>query len=413
MPIILSLLIVFIAILHLYHNWRIQPHSLYLSAALGIIAIVFITHYYFIYGTSVEALAFFFIHFTPLQFLLGPFLLFYVRGTLSDQYRLRRRDAWHFVPALLDFAFRSWYYFMPWSYKLGLASEMVQDIRRLHEIGNQFFPPTQIMLPLRFVSNFGYTLFALWMVLMFRRHYPSRKSIPVRDAQPVIRFLFYMLGACLLAELSFLVLVFRFFTDKSLGVFSFINDPLLLFSALGIVSIPILVQMYPQILYGIPSWHPARPQPLEALVTGQETIASTSQDGESEDDLANNTSQDAAAHFEELAVRIRRCMDEDQPWLDPDFSLETLAGQLNVPRHHLYYCFNKILNTRFIQLRSACRIRHAQQLIDQGAMREKTLEAIGLECGFSSRGTFMTTFREITGMTPREYLRSGESDRRH
>jgi AraC-like DNA-binding protein len=289
----------------------------------------------------------------------------------------------------------------------------VQDVRRLHEIGNIFFPPTQVILPLRVISIFGYTLFALWKVLKFKRHYPSRKSIPVRDAQPVIRFLMYMLGACLLVDLSFLVLVFRFFMDKSLGLASFIHDPLLLFSALGIISIPILIQMYPQILYGIPSWQPAGIQPGEVAVTGQETIASSRQAGESDDDLSNTTSPDAAAHFEELAVRIRRCMDEDQPWLDPDFSLETLAEQLNVPRHHLYYCFNKILNTRFIQLRSACRIRYAQQLIDQGAMREKTLEAIGRECGFSSRGTFMTTFREITGMTPREYLRSGESDRRH
>jgi len=289
---------------------------------------------------------------------------------------------------------------------------MVQDIRRLHEIGNQFFPPTQIMLPLRFVSNLGYTLFALWMVLMFRLHYPSRKSIPVKDAKPVIRFLFYMLGACLLAELSFLVLVFRFFMDKTLGVFSFIYDPLLMLSAMGIISIPILVQLFPHILYGIPSWQPAGIHPDGAAVPAQKTKESLRENGQT-DDRPMSVSPDGEAHFEQLADRIRRFMEEEQPWLDPDFSLESLADQLKVPRHHLYYCFNKILKTRFIQLRSSCRIRYAQKLIDQGAMRNKTLEAIGMECGFSSRGTFMTTFREITGMTPREYLRSGESDNRH
>jgi AraC-like DNA-binding protein len=256
---------------------------------------------------------------------------------------------------------------------------------------------------------FGYTLFALWLVLMFRRHYPSRKSIPVRDAQPVIRFLFYMLGACLLAELSFLVLVFQFFMDKSLGLSSFIHDPLLLLSLIGIISIPILVQMYPQILYGIPRWHPAGHHPDDGVAEEQETKESTRHAGES-DNLPMTASPDAEAHFEQLAVRIRQFMEEAQPWLDPDFSLESLAEQMKVPRHHLYYCFNKILKTRFIQLRSTCRIRHAQKLIDEGAMRDKTLEAIGLECGFSTRGTFMTTFREVTGMTPREYLRSGDSN---
>jgi AraC-like DNA-binding protein len=102
-------------------------------------------------------------------------------------------------------------------------------------------------------------------------------------------------------------------------------------------------------------------------------------------------------------------MNDQRPWLAHDFSMDDLGKILDVPRHHVYYCFSNILKTRFTRLRAECRVRHAQSLIENGGTQEKTLEAIGLESGFSSRGTFMATFREVTGMTPGDYLRSMEA----
>lgn len=400
MPVIISLLILFIACLHLYHNWRIQPHSLYLSFALAIIALMFVTHYYFLFGASVTALAILFIHFTPLHLLLGPFLLFYVRGTLRDRYRLKPRDAWHFVPALLDLISRGGYMLKPWSYKMAIAAEMVEDVRRLHEIGNQFFPPTQIALPLRFVSMIGYTIFAGYLIFKFRRHYSEQKRIPAEEAQPVIRFLGFMLGACLLAEASFLILTIRFFRYPELGATYFTGDPLLMISALGIISIPVWMQLFPQILYGIPKMRESANATLERSAKATTPLASIP-----EIDASVNT----IASFMQLADAVKHLMQTEQPYLDPNFSLEDLATRMEVPRHHLYYCFNNHLKTKFTQLRSAYRVKHAQGLIQQGATREKTLEAIGMESGFATRGTFISTFRELTGMTPGDYQRKVEA----
>jgi AraC-like DNA-binding protein len=420
MPLIITLLIVFLAALHLFHNWRIQPHSLYLSAALGIIALLFITHYIFIYGTSEFWLAVFFIHFTPLHFLLGPLLFFYVRGTLSDNHRLNRSDAWHFLPMVLDLIFRADYFFTPWSLKMDLAREMVRDIRTLHQIGTTFFPPTQVIMPLRFLSMIGYTVFSLWLVQHFRRQYPTRKRIPIEAASPVIRFLFYMLAISLLAEMAFFTLVIMFVSDNSLDASYFMNDPLLIITALGIASIPVLIQIYPQVLYGIPRWrsHAMTKEKRGKTTTillpalqedpGNVSAATVTRDPllRVDEDPWQNVH---LSEFQALSDRILQVMNEQRPWLAHDFALDDLAKIMDVPRHHIYYCFNNILKTRFTLLRTECRVRHAQCLIQNGGTQTKTLEAIGLESGFSTRGTFITTFREVTGMTPGDYLRMVEA----
>jgi AraC-like DNA-binding protein len=115
------------------------------------------------------------------------------------------------------------------------------------------------------------------------------------------------------------------------------------------------------------------------------------------------------SEFQALSDRIMQVMDEQRPWLAHDFSLDDLAKIMDVPRHHLYYCFNNILKTRFTKLRTEYRVRHAQYLIENGGTQTKTLESIGMESGFSTRGTFITSFREVTGLTPGDYLRSLES----
>jgi transcriptional regulator GlxA family with amidase domain len=59
-------------------------------------------------------------------------------------------------------------------------------------------------------------------------------------------------------------------------------------------------------------------------------------------------------------------------------------------------------------MRSEYRIRHAQELIRVGVPSSRTLVSIGLESGFSSSASFRSVFKEITGMSPREYQRSLE-----
>lgn len=407
MAFLFPLMILLLALIHFYHNRRIHPHSIYLSGAMAAMAVYFVSHYLFIYGPSVCWLTVFFGHVTPIHLLMGPFLYLYVRGVLTDSSRISRRDGLHFVPALLDLCTRVPYFSVPWSTKRWMAQEMIRDPTRLHDFSGYFFPSPSVALPLRLLSMIGYTAFCLWLVRRYQVGRPQNRQAFPKTGGTVIRFLTYLLGVCLFTELAFFTLQGIFLTNRDFTTGHIVSSPLMVLTFLGILSIPVIIQLHPEVLYGIPRWR-------DPEFSGNWAMTASRQQGEVPKEAAHghegshegNVEADARDRFLALASRIERTLAERKPYLDPDFSLDDLSRLMDVPKHHLYYSFNHILQRKFTQLRAEYRIRHALGLIAQGQTQEKTLEAIGLESGFSSRSSFITAFREVTGQTPREYLRS-------
>ena len=132
---------------------------------------------------------------------------------------------------------------------------------------------------------------------------------------------------------------------------------------------------------------------------------STSSSADSPDKLGNTTSDETNKDpFDALSERMMAWMEAQKPYLDQDFSLESLADQLEVPKHHLYYCFRNILKTKFTTLRTQYRIEHAKQLLKEADLRSITLDAIGLASGFASRSGFYKTFKEEVGCSPGEFM---------
>jgi transcriptional regulator GlxA family with amidase domain len=106
----------------------------------------------------------------------------------------------------------------------------------------------------------------------------------------------------------------------------------------------------------------------------------------------------------ELANLILNYLITEKPFVDSKFSLDDLAKQLDVPKHHIYYCFKSILNTKFTTLRSQLRVEFAKELLISGQLEQLSMEGIWSKTGFSSRTNFFVTFKEITGLTPLEFV---------
>jgi YesN/AraC family two-component response regulator len=93
-------------------------------------------------------------------------------------------------------------------------------------------------------------------------------------------------------------------------------------------------------------------------------------------------------------------MKEVQPYLQPDFNLAHLSVHTQIPVHHLSYYFREEKKQHFNDYRNEWRVNHAKNLIIKGKANDFTLETIGLQSGFSSRNTFLTTFKKVEGITP-------------
>lgn len=95
---------------------------------------------------------------------------------------------------------------------------------------------------------------------------------------------------------------------------------------------------------------------------------------------------------------------EKELYLNPDFSLEEAAKELKITKHLLSQYVNEILGKSFSSLIKEYRIEKAKKLLE--TEKNFTLESLGYDSGFSSKSTFFTAFKKITGLTPAEYQKA-------
>lgn len=103
---------------------------------------------------------------------------------------------------------------------------------------------------------------------------------------------------------------------------------------------------------------------------------------------------------------IKEQMSKCKYYLDPDLSLRVLAEELGVHHNTLTRLINKGSGKNFNDFINQFRIDEVKRKIVDPTNAHLTIEAVAYESGFNSKATFNRNFKKITGMTPREYLRT-------
>ncbi|MDR2907557.1 MAG: tetratricopeptide repeat protein [Bacteroidales bacterium] len=108
----------------------------------------------------------------------------------------------------------------------------------------------------------------------------------------------------------------------------------------------------------------------------------------------------------ELLSRIYAIMDDMTVVCDPDLSIEKLADLVQSNRAYVSQVINDVLKKNFRAFLNDYRIREAQRLFLELDLSKYTIESIALKTGFKSRSTFISAFKEVTGVSPSFYLKS-------
>jgi AraC-like DNA-binding protein len=103
-----------------------------------------------------------------------------------------------------------------------------------------------------------------------------------------------------------------------------------------------------------------------------------------------------------IKALILKYLQEEKPYLNPEFSMSVLSEKLNIPKHQLTAVLNGTMGKNFFQFVNEYRIEAVKKELANPKNRY-SIEAIGYECGFNSKSTFFSVFKSITGMTPLEY----------
>lgn len=102
----------------------------------------------------------------------------------------------------------------------------------------------------------------------------------------------------------------------------------------------------------------------------------------------------------ELLERLRRLLDRDRLYLDPDLTLARLARRLSVPTKQLSAAVNRGTGGNVSRFINGFRIRHACARLAAGA----SVTAAMLESGFNTKSNFNREFLRVTGSTPSAWL---------
>ena len=379
-----SLLTLALCIVLFTFNLKINRAILYLIGFLVPVACYGIFHHLVFFNQSAFQLALFNVQTIPLYYLAPPMIFFYVRSTLKDNTTLSKSDLLHFLPAFIGLVSILPYIFKSFDYKISIAQQFIDNPNTIKMVHTHWFYPNYVNVIARPTQLFFYSIACLVLIW----NYTSEKATqsPVLQKKIVIKWLICISVISFLISLSYMLMTYNFFITTDLKKEVFNQLPISLFGGFAYTIIPVLIIIFPDILYGIPR-------------------ATTPIEINNENKIEKNTSLEKTTDdpFQETAMQILNYMEQGKPYLNTKFSIVDLIEDLNLPKHHVYYCFNNILPHKFTTLRTHYRIAHAKKLLLSEKVDVMSMEGIGLESGFASKSSFFSVFKQETGLTPFDF----------
>jgi AraC-like DNA-binding protein len=393
----LNLISLVVLVVLVLNNYRTNPNIIYLGLFLVSFSIFIIASYVTLVEFDPFWAGLLFNYFTPLYLMAGPFFYFYTRGVVIDKFIFKRADLLHFILPLIQLIG-----ILPFIFSYSFQDKVL-ILEDLHRSPNNFaeyrfnsiFTNAQSMW-LRTISFIIYLLAALIRLLIFIRSEKIPFFILMRE-QFNFRWLFYLILSIFFLPLSyifFLIDVTHFDIGQILleEKFSLTNGGLiLLFSVFINLFNNVSLLFFPQLLYGIPKIR------HNNYTVGSATIQ--------QEDNSTSTPYKNTKYFEDLALKLKSFLKEQEPYLHKEFNLQMLSNSLNVPQHHLTYCIRYFFNSNFSDLKNSYRIAHFKKMAENGIPKHLTIDYLIDQSGFKSKSNFYASFSKFEGYNPSKIIK--------
>ena len=387
----LAITTIVLSVVQAVYNYKINRNSIYLAGYLILISLLGLLHLFSVYPKSSFYLAIIYGHFMPLFYLAGPMLFFYIRGTLKDNSKLSKWDLIHFLPALIGLVSIFPYYFEPFNYKLDIANQIMRDINTHKRINISWLYNNAFNLPARTILLFFYAMACLIMTIRYTLK--NKYATLSKQKKITLHWLYIIILIAIAGSINYLILNYIFFSNSDLTHEIISSYDVNFYVGITFSLVPVLIVVSPKVLYGLPVTQKNSIQATDYL---DETIDSTD---------SVNSEETEQIYFQNLTTKAMEYLQKEKPFVNPHFSLAVLAEKLDVPKHHLYYCFNTVLKTKFTTVRTQMRVDYAKECLLNGDLNKLSMEGIWYKAGFSSKTNFFVSFKEVTQMTPLDFIK--------
>lgn len=299
--------------------------------------------------------------FVPLFFMLGPLFYYYVRSSVTREFKLKYFDLIHLVPSIICFITILPFYLKSGSEKLAMYNLPGPELH--------LTPSRAFYYGLIWLSAVLYCLQS-YRLIIAKLNPPDQRNF--RRVKARLRWLkkytltfMVFLGVFLIAQLIFI------FTD-------YYQYEVVLITKLSSTAL-IHVAGY---------WAIKESR----IISNEETRKSgLFIDGE-------NSSM--------YKKKIIFLLEDEKCYLKPELSSDYFCEKLGL--NHMY--FSQLINNEFkcsfTQLVNSYRIEAAKKLIQNREHHKLNMLGIAMEAGFQTKNTFTRAFKKHTGKTPSEYMSS-------
>lgn len=101
-------------------------------------------------------------------------------------------------------------------------------------------------------------------------------------------------------------------------------------------------------------------------------------------------------------------IDSEKLFLDSKLSIKTVADKLGMSVNHLSQVINQQSGKNFFRFINEYRVEEAKKLLTDQSNKKYTILAIAYDCGFNSKSSFNTIFKEYTGKTPSDFIKNSK-----
>ena len=301
---------------------------------------------------------------TPMGLCIGPLVYLYIRYQINPQTRLQPSDLLHLLPLVL-------YIWLLQDFLFSNASDKLKMIHNL-AIPNFFL--------VQYLKKAQLLLYGLVCYRFLARHKRVTYELLSNLENRHLQWLKHLLLA----------------TGVLLGLWVISNEFIWTQPALGITLLAFSYWIAYQALQQESSFANIATQSVLPIINEEPAGR-----------YRNSSLSDE--YLKEAMDRIEQYMTNEKPYLNGDMNLTSLAEQLAFSPNQLSQILNEGFRENFYRLVNRYRIEESKRLLLDPAFEHYNIMGIAFEAGFSTKSTFNKTFKELTGLSPSEFLKQHRS----
>ncbi len=311
----------------------------------------------------------------------GPLIYFYVQSLLQKDFRLHKKQYWHFSPVLIDVFPKM----LVWLFLAGLLVGLwpEEDGLKWGSLINSYNSYSDVP---RWLSI---TVYLLLTRRFLRQVDAVRQAHASTDVylQATLTWIRQFLNAFLVFQLVWLAFLVPYLIPSLRG-------PLLDTMSYYPIYIALAILVYWLGFKGYMHTQLTLPEPVAqeiALLPGPRKVVAPS--------LSFSDKEVA-----EYVVSLKKAMEADKLYLEPSLNLQAVSRHIAAPQKTISYILNNHLNKSFNEFVNEYRIEEVKKRLLDKRNEHLTISGIALDCGFNSQATFQRAFKHTTGVSPKEYL---------